>query len=422
MRKWGAQMKQFKTIFQFEYANYIRSKSYLLTTLFLVVAIVIASAIPTIVDVVRGFRTIDGYGYEDEAVFRQAIIVDVGGLYTDEILAMYLPGYRFTRATDLQGAEAAVDRGEYALAVMIDGLNFRVYERSEGIGAMPTSNLIRIMVQQIYQLEYLAARGLSPDDAAGILFAQAIGEIVVVGTDATQNFFLAYGMLMLMYFVIIFYGQYVSASVITEKSSKAMELLITSARPFQLMMGKVIGVGAAGLTQFGLILITAFLALQFNQEGWVEFAPAVAVIFEMSISLDLILLAVVFFVLGFTSYAFLWAGFASTVSRLEEANSVVMIPMLLFVAAFLVAMSGIATPTADFVVITSFVPFLSPLIMFMRICLTDVPPIHIIAAIAINIGTIILAAFVASRIYRVGVMMYGKAPNMKDILKYIVKG
>jgi ABC-2 type transport system permease protein len=136
---------------------------------------------------------------------------------------------------------------------------------------------------------------------------------------------------------------------------------------------------------------------------------------------SLIFLILLFFLFGFFSYAFILAGFACTVSRMEEVNTVVVIPMMLIAGAFYVALIGSMTPTAGFVTVCSFIPFLSPLVMFMRICVTDVPFIEILAACAINSATVLCAAFVCSRIYRVGVMLYGKKPRVKDIIRYVIK-
>lgn len=418
-------MRQFKTIMKFEFQNFTKAKSFIMTTLFFLILVIAAASIPAIVELFRRDSADDAYGIGagiDDAGRRYALIVDSAGIFTDDILATYLPNYAFTRVNNLDNAHQAIEDGDAYLAFMVDGLNFRIYERDEGLAAARTSALVMNMIRSVYQINYLTTRGLSASEANQILWAHPAGEVVIVGAAASENFFLAYGVLFAMYMMTIMYGQFVSSSVITEKSSKAMELLVTSAKPFWLMLGKVIGVGGAGLAQFGLLLLTALVALQINQSGWAEFNPAVAAVLEMSFSPELILLAIIFFILGFLSFSFMSAAFSSTVSRIEEASSVMMVPMLLFVAAFMVAMVGLGTPNANYVVVTSFVPFLSPMVMFMRICLTDVPLTHIALAIAINIATVLITAFVSSRIYRVGVMMYGKAPNIKEIVKYIARG
>jgi ABC-2 type transport system permease protein len=129
--------------------------------------------------------------------------------------------------------------------------------------------------------------------------------------------------------------------------------------------------------------------------------------------------AVVFFLLGFFSLAFIYAALGSTVSRMEDAGSVGMLPMLLVVATFLVSMAGLMTPGAVYVKICSFVPFLSPTVMFVRICMSEVPPLQIAAALAINAGCILGSGFISTKIYRVGVMLYGKPPKLRDIVRYV---
>jgi ABC-2 type transport system permease protein len=115
----------------------------------------------------------------------------------------------------------------------------------------------------------------------------------------------------------------------------------------------------------------------------------------------------------------LYAAFGSTVTRMEEANSVAILPMFLFIAAFLVAMTGLPHPGALYVRVCSFVPFLSPLVMFMRICMTEVPLWESVLAIALNAAYVFGAGWAGAKVYRVGVMLYGNAPKLKDILRYV---
>lgn len=420
-------MKQFKTVFLFEYTNYIKSKGYIITTVLMLALIIVITSLPTINGVMGNlFGGSDGKQASGEpgavaANLTPGLIIDKDGIYADDILASYLPGFTFNRADGVDDPEALITSGEYQLILVIDGLDYMLYEKNESMLSMGHNDSVSAMVRNVYQTVSLSEYGVNQADAAKVINAIPNGTVVSVGTDIEQSFWLSYIMVILMYMVIMLYGQFVMTSTVIEKTTKAMELLITSAKPFQLMFGKVMGVGAAGLTQFGLILLTALGFFKLSYGSWVDFSPMVASILDMSISGSLVFYAVLFFLLGFFSFSFVYAGLGSTVSRMEDAQSTQIIPMMLFVAAFMVAIFGSMTPDAGYVHICSFIPFLSPMVMFMRICTLGVPPIEIIIAIIVNVATVFGAAFVCSRIYKVGVMLYGKKPNIVDIIRYVRK-
>ncbi|MCL2701991.1 MAG: ABC transporter permease [Defluviitaleaceae bacterium] len=415
-------MNQFKTILKFEYFGYVRTKAFIITTVLFFVIVAAASSLPMFINAFNSIRgDADISAASDDEPSMNALIASPSAIFTDEVLSAYLPGYMWTRADNIDNAWEAIESGDYDLALRIDGLNYTAYERTTSLITQGSQHAINFMIKDVYQREFLDGRGFAADEIDHVLHSHPIGEIIVVGTDYTQTFWIGYVMMILMFFAMILYGQFVSTSVVVEKSSKAMELLITSAKPFQLMMGKVLGVGMAGLTQFGAILLAAFVFIRLNQASWNDFNPAVAAIMEMSMSGSLILLALLFFLFSFFSYAFVLAGFACTASRMEELQTIALIPTLIAVATFYVAIAGSMMPDAAYVKICSFIPMLSPMLMFMRICIADVPIAEIIAACAINAAAIFAFAFVCSRIYKVGVMLYGKKPRVKDILRYAFK-
>jgi ABC-2 type transport system permease protein len=274
------------------------------------------------------------------------------------------------------------------------------------------------MARTIYQSDAMMKSGLSPEQAAAILNASLTGEFVTVGKNFFQSYWIAYVLVFLLYMSTVLYGQNILVSVVTEKSSKAMELLITSARPLSLMFGKVFGTGCAGLAQFAAIMLCATVSLNVNQRGWEELSPTTAGIVHSIFSSGLLIYAVIFFLLGFFSFAFIFAALGSTVSRLEDANSVAMIPMLLIVATFFISMIGMTNPTALYVRICSFAPFISPMVMFVRICMTDIPLHETLLGIALNCAYVFGSGWISAKIYRVGIMLYGKPPKLRDIARY----
>jgi ABC-2 type transport system permease protein len=343
-------------------------------------------------------------------------IYDRGDLLTAGMLDMHLGRgeWVWLDPADADDISGAVSSEKYSLVMEADGLNYTI--TMSGSDAMRLhlgayNNLIKLS----YQAAMLDSKGLGPSEIESVLGAVPIPAVISVGRDLTETFFLGYIMLFVMYMAILSYGQYVMTSVITEKTSKTVELLVTAVKPVYLIFGKVLGAGLAGLVQLSVLLSIGAFSLGMWQNASDLFPPIISEAFNLSFPAITLFYALIFFLLGFFSFAFLYAAFASTVNRIEDSNSVVMLPMLLFITAFFVAMSGMTNPTAAYIVVCSFIPLLSPMIMFMRICVTDVPVYQILAAVAVNIATLIGVGIFSAKLYRVGVLMYGMKPSLRNI-------
>ena len=414
-------MHKFKTVFAFEYSNFIKSKSYIVVTILFTLLIVAGGSIPSLSKLFTNVKEIfisDNADDTSTDELKTAYLIDPQGMYSDEVLAAFVPPYAWTRVDTEAGVSAAIENGDAELALFIDSLTYRLYVKGESLmgGGLPG---VDGMVLTMYKTNALLSHGLTTSDIAAIEGAMPMAEVIPVGKDISQTFWLAYVILFLLYITTLMYGQFVLTSVVTEKSSKAMELLVTSAKPMALMFGKVMGTGLAGLTQFGIMMLGAGLAIRLNLDGWLTMNPMIGAIMNLSLSGGLFAYAVIFFLLGFFTYAFVFAGVGSTVSRMEEASAVSGVPIMLFIVAFMVSMAGMAAPTELWVRVCSYVPFLSSMVMFMRICVTDMPFWEILIGILVNILYMLAAGYAAARIYRVGVLMYGKQPKLKEIVKYI---
>jgi ABC-2 type transport system permease protein len=212
----------------------------------------------------------------------------------------------------------------------------------------------------------------------------------------------------------------VATNVATEKSSRAMELLVTSADPTSMMFGKVLASCSAGLIQLIMVLGSAILFYNVNKSSWIDI-PIVGSIFDMPVSLFVYML--VFFVLGFLIYAFLYGAIGSTASKLEDINTSVMPITFLFVIAFFVVISAMTGGNVDtpLMIACSYIPFTSPMAMFTRLCMSTVAWYEILASIAILIASAVFIGFLAAKIYRVGVLLYGTPPKIGTLLKMVFR-
>ncbi|MBR2498722.1 MAG: ABC transporter permease, partial [Clostridia bacterium] len=213
--------------------------------------------------------------------------------------------------------------------------------------------------------------------------------------------------------------QMVATNVASEKSSRAMEVLVTSAKPTSMMFGKVLASCIAGFTQLVLVFGSALLFYNINKAQLSN--PIIASIFDMPVELFIYLL--VFFVLGFLIYAFLYGAIGSTASKLEDINTSVLPITFLFIIAFFVVMFSMIGGSVDTVLmkVCSYIPFTSPMAMFTRICMSTVAWYEIFISIAILIGSTIGIGVLSAKIYRVGVLLYGTPPKFSTIMKTVFK-
>jgi ABC-2 type transport system permease protein len=226
-------------------------------------------------------------------------------------------------------------------------------------------------------------------------------------------------MIFALYMVILLYGQMVATNVATEKSSRAMEVLITSAKPTSMMFGKVLASCIAGFTQLVLVFGTAILLYNINKDALSN--PIIASIFD--IPMELFAYLIIFFVLGFLIYAFMFGAIGSTASKLEDINTSVMPITFLFIIAFMVVMFSMSSGSIDNIAmyVCSYIPFTSPMAMFTRICMSTVAWYEIAISIAILVASTVGIGVLSAKIYRVGVLLYGTPPKIGNILKTVLK-
>ena len=411
-------MKQFGKILKFELKGYLRNKIFVGITIFLVIAIAVVMFIPNMISAIQS----DG---EDSSTDPSDLPVML--VYAeDEALAALVKEY-FANAFidyDVMVAEGSVDdlkskitSGDAECAfVMNSASSYTYYVDNLSMYDMNTE-IANTVLQEVYRVSAMVQSGLTPEQAGAILSVQIESETETLGKDQMQNFFYTYIMIFALYMVILLYGQMVATNVATEKSSRAMELLVTSAKPTAMMFGKVLASCIAGFSQLVLVFGTAILLYNVNKDALSN--PLISSIFDIPIELFLYL--IVFFVLGFLIYAFMFGAIGSTASKLEDINTSVMPITFLFIIAFMVVMFSMSSGSVDntAMLVCSYIPFTSPMAMFTRICMSTVAWYEITISIVILIGSTIGIGILSAKIYRVGVLLYGMPPKISTILKTV---
>jgi len=232
--------------------------------------------------------------------------------------------------------------------------------------------------------------------------------------DTTSSFVAIYVLFFLMYMVILLYGMNVARSIIEEKTSRVFEVLLATIKPEEMMAGKVIGVGSVGLTQVAVWLLTAILLTSTSLIGAVAGGKV-----HVSLSAMQIIFFVVYFLLGYLLYSSIAAALGAMVNSEQELQQLNMFLVMPLAGCMFALAPVITNPNGPVARIISFIPFCTPLIMYLRISLATPPAWEIGLSIALMIVTIYAILWVASRIYRVGILMYGKRPNLPEIMRWL---
>lgn len=409
-------MKQFFTVFKFEFINFLKNKIFIGLTIALALVITVVAFFP---------RFLSGkdlsLDFGDDTVKSLLIVNNTDDEKLTEALTSTLIDYEITvEKYDLEKAKELVTNEEYKIAIVIDSpLKYNYVVDNLGLYDT-TSYIIDEIMLTSYKSNYLANAGLSPEEISEFSSAFVESESIIVGQDQTQSFFHAYLLMMVLYMAVLIYGQLVAQSVATEKSSRAMELLITSANPKSLIFGKVIGTGVAGLAQITALLLWGVICVVVNKD---YLADNEVLSMFTSISPSVVVYTVVFFILGFALYAFLNGAMGSMASKLEDVGTLTMPVMFTFIVSFVITISFMSADNIDsvFINVLSYIPFTAPMAMFARICMGTASHLEALISIVILIISIYGVGRLAVAIYRIGILMYGKPPKFNEIVRALKK-
>lgn len=415
-------MKQFFTILKFELMNFFKNKVFVGITAFLVAAIVVVMFLPQIMGAFEGN---DSDEVSEEAVVSGMILLSTENVENaDAIRQAFAEGFPEYEICAFDGTqeelEEKITSGEAECAfVMTSATSYEYYVNNLSMYDSKTAVADEILYN-LYTVTTMLNSGMTQEQITEVFNVAIHSESISLGKDQAKNFFYTYIMIFALYMVILLYGQMVATNVATEKSSRAMELLVTSAKPVSMMFGKVIASCLAGFIQILVVFGSAIVCFNINKDYWGD-NMFVSAIFNMPVSLFIYML--IFFVLGFFIYAFLFGAIGSMASKVEDINTSSMPLTMLFVAAFLVVMFSMTDGNVDSVLmkVCSYIPFTSPMAMFTRIAMSTVPFYEIVISIVILVVSVIGVGVISAKIYRVGVLLYGTTPKFGAILKAIKK-
>ena len=406
-----------------EYRVRVRSRAFAISTLVLAVVATFAALAPLAIRALDRESVVRIAASAPDTRSAELMLRSLGMVFTPgtNLEPGATPAYAFTL---VDPADVAAARDEVA-AGTLDGLLVLTHGSEdrldfEYVTANPASRQATL-----FQLVAIAvAASIRADEAKGL-----VGDFVVTDAvpgdapggselDTASRQILATILVMLVFITSVTYGMWVATSVAEEKSSRVMELMLNAATPGEMLAGKVVGVGGAGLTQLAAIVLPAAIvvALQVPLTRLVLGEDAADTPLA-GLTPGILVAFVVFFLLGFVLTALVYAAAGSLVSRQEDVQQVALPMLMISFVAYFAAFFASGAPGAAWVAPLSWVPFFSPYLMLTRLVTGSVPAWELALAVGLLVAAILVALVAAARIYAAGVLLYGQRPTLGSVVR-----
>lgn len=401
-------MKDILTVMKFTIKDMVRRKSFIISTLIILVLIVIGFNVPNIIKSIKGESTGD-----------KLLIVDNDNIFEGnlELLKQADLGYE----VEIQNAtfdeiKEKIETEEISEAIMIEkqenNVKIRYIVESTTMMEEVPETLVNT-INSLYTNMQINKLGLTEEELESITPNFEFSLEQTEDEKASGNIFVMMLMSIVLFYAIYFCAYQVSSSITTEKTSKIMETLVTSTSPRTIVLGKTIGIGFAGLLQLVLIVGTALISAKVFLEP--ELLDDVLDMSNITVYLGII--TIIYFILGYFTYALLYALTGSTVSKPEDINSANQPVAFLAVIGFYLSYFTMMNPTSDLNLFASLFPISSPFCMPFRIMMGLSNGTDVAISIGILIVTILIIAKVAIKIYSNAILNYGTKMSLKDIIK-----
>lgn len=413
-------MRTLKAIIRREYLQRVRSKWFLVSTFAAPVFFITITFLPIVVE-------------SNRAEARRTIaLIDYTGVLGDRVEPR-LEEAGFSVETVAPGAEDSVRaealNGALGGYVLLDqealSRGHSTFVGPQGPGTVRGMTMRGIIVQSALEAR-LAETGSDIDldalFAGGSMDLQLLEEEGLGASEDEPEFLGVFAGAMLLYMVILMYAAAVMRAALEEKTGRIVEILVSSVRPWELMMGKIIGVGSVGLTQLAVWIGCGVLAMTMGIPALAAARPDLAnpeAIAQALPGLELVVLFVALFVGGYFLYAAVYAAVGAMCSTEEEAQQAQFPVVFLMVAPIILLMPVMQAPNAPWAAAMSMVPFFSPTLLYARAGAGDVPVWQIGLSLALLYASVWVVAWVAGRIYRVGILMQGKRPTLPELWRWV---
>lgn len=416
-------MKQFWNVLTFELGNYVKNKSYMVSTILIGVILALLLFLPRVVDLsglTGGSQneqpaTAGEQDIPQDSEKTPYILYDQAGIFADEaLLSEYFPQVSWKKAADTDEVKQAIENEEAEAGFVVSGdTNFDYYVLNKSMSDNDTKVFSQLLSTK-YAMSYCEENDLDYMQVSEA-FAPAVEyQEQIIGKDMTANYFYCYAFIIIIFMMIIFYGTMIATSVTTEKSNRSIEVLVTSTSPNSLIFGKVFAGAIAGICQMGFIFGAVLISYQINRELWHGFLDVI-----LAVPTDVLITFAFFGIGGYLFYAFLYGAMGALVSKVEDINKTAGGVQMVIMLVYFVVLIQLSNVDGMIMKVASFLPFSSYSAMFARVAMGSVEAWEIAVSFGILAVSVVLAGLLGAKIYRMGTLRYGNPIKITQAFKTI---
>lgn len=413
-------MREFWIIFAQSFITKAKTKAFLVTTAIVIAVMFLSANLSTILDSFKGEQ-------DDKEII---VIQDTSGVLFKPVQAALASDK--LEVKELQQSEKqvedAIKAGEVKAFVKLsldDQQTIQASYTSQSLAEFELPATIENALQTVQTNLKANALQLTNEQVSALFLPVTFSQKAIAENSKSQEELseargLVYVLILVLYISVFYYANMIAMEVATEKSSRVMEILISSVSPVKHMMAKIAGIGTLGLAQIIVFGTAGYTAIKTSSANMTD---GIFQFFGFSnIQISTILYAVVFFILGYFLYATLAALLGSLVSRIEDVQQMLLPMSAIIIIASVISFTGIANPEATYVTVSSYIPPFTPMVMFLRVGMLDLPVWEPLLSIGLLLLTIFVMMWFGARVYRGGVLMYGASQSLKDIKKALQLG
>ncbi len=416
-------MKKFAVILKYELKEYISSKGFITFTLLLAIIGAILLCLPRFFDLSKftGVQT-NSQNTENDVLQDDSsetvdsnikyALYDPKGIADIQLLSQYFDGAQFIKTNSGDEIEALVnDHTVDAGFLIVSDTEYEYYIYNNSIYNKDQATFDEAM-KMMSRIRYCQQHGLDINEITQMYEPQINVKEHIINKDSQQSYGYCYALVIIVFMLIMFYGQMIAVSVTTEKSNRAIEVLVTSTTPNSLLFGKVIAGAIAGIMQSGIILSSILISYQFNREQWGGMLDMV-----LNIPSNVLIVFAIFGTLGYLFYAFLFGAMGALVSKVEDVSKSVSGLTMIIMLIYFFSLFQLTNADGIIIKILSYLPFSSYTTMFMRVAMGSVSIWEIVLSFIILIVSVIGAGMLGAAIYRMGTLRYGNPIKLSAAVK-----
>ena len=410
-------MKKFGVIFQYELMNYIKNKSYVITTVIIALVAGIIMFVPNFIDIgsVTGENKNDVSDENSGADSDSTILVyDKSGMVTDiSFIQNFYPDDAIKKASGENELVDKVKADEVSAGFVVNSLtdyDYYVYNQSmTGDNQVVFTQVMTVLNQMVY----CQKNGIDYASLTQAFNPQIDCHENILGKDMGSNYWYCYGLVMIIFMIIIMYGSMVATSVTQEKSNRTMEVLVTSVDTNLLFFAKVLAGAVAALIQSAVMLGTVLISYKINQDKWGGMLNMV-----LDIPANVLVVFALFGIGGFLFYTFIYGAMGALVSKTEDINKSAGGVQMVIMIVYFITLASLTDVDGIMIKVTSFLPVSSYSAMFARVAMGSVNTWEIVVSFIILVASIVVG-IIGAKIYRMGTLRYGNPIKLSNAFKSI---